>query len=989
MAFGLDQFEEFRQCCRDDAAFTRLCQLLQAMPHTATVAADQHQALLMAVPHLTLHLDADGTCLAVSRDPADYGVEHWVGQRLEAVLPPAVAVQWQVLIQQAQATGVLQTLDYHLPDPSLPDSSLLDSSPRHYQVRVAANGHQQVVAVVQDITQRKQAEADLRHSEDRLQGFFDATFEAVIIHNFHQVVDVNPAAERMFGYSYDEIVGMPVLELAQPASQQVIQAAWRSRQHPDDPYTYEAVGIRKDGSTFAGAVYAKPIQFHGQPMRVAGIRDITERKRAEATIRQSEARYRALIEGIPDMMFRIHRNGTYLDVKANHDQLLIPADELIGKSVYHVLPPDLAQQRMQAVAQALDTGQPQTFEYRVQLSSLRHQRHASANPSASPRHAEGSLLPSSGWRDYEARVVVSGEAEVVIIVRDITARILADAALRLSESKFATAFRSSPNPMTIATLAEGHMIEANDAFYETFGYSPEETLRHTVHELSFWVDPGDRTAMVQLLSQQGAVKNLEYQFRTRSGEVRLVLFSAEIIDIAGQPCLLDVIVDITERKQAEVRDRLVEQIALRIRESLELDQVLQTTVEEVRQVLNTDRVTIGHEVAGSLGLIVAESVESPWTPMLGLRFELPTHADYIQQVKQLFVDQGVKTIDDIDQVQGYEAIAQHYHEFQIRASLTVPITRDHQFFGLLVAHHCAGPRQWQAYEVELLEKLATQISIALQQAHLYQQVRDLNASLERKVEQRTAQLQQKNQELQELNDLKDEFLNAFSHDLRTPVMGISLVINNLLNQPGDTIPVSRSILSRMVQSNGHQLALIKSFLEAHSAETRGVHLQPELVQLSLLVQVIVEDLEPLVAKSRATLTNQVPPDLPLVTADPVQLRRVFENLVTNALHHNPPGVAITIEGEVEEDMIQIGLADNGAGMDAETCDRLFNRYSRGPNVGRHSTGIGLGLYLCQQIIIAHGGQIGVDSALGQGARFWFTLPLAIPAGANSPPPQDE
>ncbi|NJN87589.1 MAG: ATP-binding protein [Leptolyngbyaceae cyanobacterium SL_7_1] len=128
----------------------------------------------------------------------------------------------------------------------------------------------------------------------------------------------------------------------------------------------------------------------------------------------------------------------------------------------------------------------------------------------------------------------------------------------------------------------------------------------------------------------------------------------------------------------------------------------------------------------------------------------------------------------------------------------------------------------------------------------------------------------------------------------------------------------------------------------------------------------------------------MPPDLPLVNADPLQLRRVFENLITNALNHNPPGIHLTLNATVETEMIRVTLQDNGVGMAEDVRDHLFERYSRGRN-SRHSSGIGLGLYLCRQIITAHGGQIGAISAPGEGATFWLTLPLAIASTANADP----
>jgi signal transduction histidine kinase len=135
----------------------------------------------------------------------------------------------------------------------------------------------------------------------------------------------------------------------------------------------------------------------------------------------------------------------------------------------------------------------------------------------------------------------------------------------------------------------------------------------------------------------------------------------------------------------------------------------------------------------------------------------------------------------------------------------------------------------------------------------------------------------------------------------------------------------------------------------------------------------VEDLAPLLVENQATLSNQVPPELPPVTADPALIRRVFENLLTNALKHNPPGLHLTLHATIEDDMIRCNVQDNGVGMTPGECESLFERYTRGTRA-RRSTGIGLGLYLCRQIITAHGGQIGAISTPGEGATFWFTLP---------------
>jgi PAS domain S-box-containing protein len=130
-------------------------------------------------------------------------------------------------------------------------------------------------------------------------------------------------------------------------------------------------------------------------------------------------------------------------------------------------------------------------------------------------------------------------------------RISAEIALRQSEEKFSTAFQASPNPIAISILESGRMVEVNDSFCHASGYAHEELIGKTSFELKFWVNPHERNRLRQILKQQGVVRDQEFQVYTKSGEVKTVLLSTEVINIDNTPCLLTVVNDITERKQTE------------------------------------------------------------------------------------------------------------------------------------------------------------------------------------------------------------------------------------------------------------------------------------------------------------------------------------------------------------------------------------------------------------------------------------------------------
>lgn len=287
--------------------------------------------------------------------------------------------------------------------------------------------------------------------------------------------------------------------------------------------------------------------------------------------------------------------------------------------------------------------------------------------------------------------------------------------------------------------------------------------------------------------------------------------------------------------------------------------------------------------------------------------------------------------------------------------------------------------------------------------------------LRKQLQEQNQQLQQEIRDRQKAEETLRIFLHSVSHDLRNPVTGMLLVLKNVLSRPWSvvnseektgTLPNLRSILERMVTSCDRQLNLINSLVEAHASEVWGVPLECQSLQLHTLTQRLVEEWEPMLSQNQATINNLVSEDLPPLWADSNQLWRVFENLIANALKHNPQGLTITLTADVinpdspksnlqttlqskidpftppnpgeetksKTQMICCCIADDGVGMTPEECANLFGLYRRGITAQR-STGLGLGLYLCRQIITAHGGEIGVMSNSGQGSTFWFTLPV--------------
>jgi len=731
------------------------------------------------------------------------------------------------------------------------------------------------------------------------------------------------------------------------------------------------------------------------------VMDITEQKQVQEKLQESEARYKAILSAIPDLMFRISRDGEYLDLKSEGENVTLHREAIVGKNLQELLPSDVATISQEAIAKTLDTGSLQTCEYQ--------------------------LATPLGIRDYEARLVVSGEDEILAIVRDITERKQAEITLQNLAQKFAKAFSCSPDSITISTLKEGRFIEVNDTFVKLSGYERHEAIGKTSFDLNLWVNTGDRLKLIQELQATGVIRNLEIEFKQKCGKIITTLLSAEVIDLDGIPCLLAVHHDITERKQVEAklhlaaqRDRLLAETLVRIRSSLNLQEILQTTVNEVRQFLQADRVFIGLYNTNSGIKTLAESVDTKYPSVYGWS---TNDQNYIQELRNFLKDNVVGVVEDMTQMPQSSKVRVHCQKFQTKASLAVPIMLNEELYGALIANQCSAPRHWQPIEIDLLQQMSEQVAIAIHQSRIYQELAELNINLENQVRERTAQLQQKIQEVEELHRVKDVVLHTVAHDLQTSVMGNLMVLKNLLNQGVEStgadehkgrgeieasfsppltmrslslshapspmphaqslIPVSRSIIERMIQGNDRQLTMINSLLEINSCEKEGLEIKPEVVKFSTLLQEIFAQLEPILIQNQATLKNLVRADLPLVMADATRLHKVVAHLVTHSLRNNPPGLKLTVSAAVEAGMIRTQIQDNGVGMSKLECDRLFDLHVRDPQ-DCCSTSIGLKMYLCRQVMKAHGGEIGVINNRKRGLTFWFTLPLATPSTRNRP-----
>jgi signal transduction histidine kinase len=224
-------------------------------------------------------------------------------------------------------------------------------------------------------------------------------------------------------------------------------------------------------------------------------------------------------------------------------------------------------------------------------------------------------------------------------------------------------------------------------------------------------------------------------------------------------------------------------------------------------------------------------------------------------------------------------------------------------------------------------------------------------------------------------EARDLYAHSISHDLRGPLTVIQGYAE-VLSERMDSLPLDREIHSGMEaikHSSARMNALIQDLVDAARFSGEGMDLQIEPLHLESYLPNLVS--KALVGDERGRVTIDLAAELPPVSADPERLDRIILNLLSNALKYSPAGKPVLLRAVREGGAVIVSVRDFGEGIAAEDLPRVFDRYFSGVK-SRTRGGIGLGLYIAHELVKAHGGRIWVQSSLGEGSTFFFTLPVA-------------
>lgn len=311
-----------------------------------------------------------------------------------------------------------------------------------------------------------------------------------------------------------------------------------------------------------------------------------------------------------------------------------------------------------------------------------------------------------------------------------------------------------------------------------------------------------------------------------------------------------------------------------------------------------------------------------------------------------------------------------------RIAIVLPLMHD----GKALSYLLVGRRRSREYtqrDVRVLETIANELVIAIQNALSVQEVKDINATLQQRVNEATKELRATNKQLQRLDAAKDEFVSMASHQLRTPLTSVKGYISMVLEgDVGRITGQQRELLEEAFASSERMVHLISDFLNVSRLKTGKFIIDRRPSDLVKLIDQEVASLQSTAKAHNMELTFRKPPYFPILHIDEAKIRQVIMNFIDNAIYYSREDTEIKVALEINDGSAIMTVKDTGIGVPKAEQAHLFTKFFRASNARRQRPdGTGVGLYLAKKVIIAHGGTMLFDSVEGEGSTFGFRLPI--------------
>jgi PAS domain S-box-containing protein len=657
-----------------------------------------------------------------------------------------------------------------------------------------------------------------------------------------------------------------------------------------EPFTHEWRIVTPSGKVKWVQASSRPERRENGEVAWYGVLlDITDRKQVEEALRQSEATKNRMLRAMPDLLIWMTAEGTYIDfIEGSEINCFLSRAETVGKSLFEVLPAELAQQRMDAAQRALRTGEVQVYEQQFTL--------------------QGEI------RYEEVRMVAIGDDKLLTIVRDVTDRKRAEAELEAQQVFLRQLIDVIPNPVFVKD-AEGRFVVANRALAAIHHCTVDEILGKREPEFNPNISWAQMDQYLQsnreVMTTRRPKQNPPHLLKMVNGQQRwFQTLLSPFIDAENQvQGVVGNSVDVTDLKQVE--EALQRQ-----------NQALQEGEERFRSAFRD----------APIGMALIH-LDDRWLRVNAVLCDMLGYSEaelLLINVSALVHPEDINKLQDcIEQV-----FATENRSAQVELRYCC----------------CGGQIIWGMMSLSLVRND--------QQQPLYYvaQIQDIT-------------------EQHAIDRMKNEFISIVSHELRTPLTAIRGFLGLLNTGIYDARPEkAKRMIEQSLVNSDRLVRLVNDILDLERLSSGKVQLVMEVCEVQALMQRAVEGVQSIADGALVTLSFV--PTAAQVWAAPDAIIQTLTNLLSNAIKFSPPEAIVTLAAQAQADSILFQVRDRGRGIPAEKLGAIFGRFQQvDVSDARQKGGTGLGLAICQSIVQQHGGSIWVESVLGEGSTFYFTLPV--------------
>jgi PAS domain S-box-containing protein len=847
-----------------------------------------------------------------------------------------------------------------------------------------------VVLIFRDVTMERRADEARR----RLAAIVEWSDDAILSKTVEGVITSwNKGAERLYGYTADEIIGRPVWVLVPPEradEESVIMEKFKRGEATDH---FETVRLRKDGTPVEVSVSVSPIaDAAGQLIGASTIaRNITERKQAERELRESEERKAGMLSAALDCIITIDHLGKIVEFNPAAERMFgYRKEELLGQEMAEkIVPPSLREQHYRGLARYLATGEGPVLGRRLEMPAMRADgTQVPVELAITAIHRDGPPLFTAYLRDLTESRRAEGHRAARLAVTQILAEATApgEAIVRLLEAICGAlgwdvgAFWQVDNTAGVLRCTESwHRPAAKVAEFEattrsrTFGPGTGLPGRIWNTRQPAWIpdvvqDSNFPRALIA--DREGLHGAFGFPVTVGSEIVGVIEFfsreirepDADLLEMVGT--LGSQVGQFIERLRAEAQLRLAEADARFLADvSAALASVIdyESTLQKVARLavpFFADWCTVDMlDDDGELRRLAVAHVD-------------PAKVELAHEAQRRFppdpaAPQGVWNIIRTGQAEIVEEISEELlaasvkdaaflgilRELGLKSYIGVPLKARGKVLGVLTFITAESERRYDADDLAVAEDLAHRAAVAVENAKLYHALRDADRR-------------------------KDEFLALLGHELRNPLAPTSNALH-LLKLPQADIAIkdqAREMLERQVE---HMVRLVDDLLDVSRIMRGKVELRREPIELAAVVARAVETVQPVIEAEGHELVL-APASEPLwIYGDLLRLAQVVANLLNNAAKYTERGGRIMLSTAREDGQAVVRVHDTGIGLSRDMLGRIFEMFFQVERRTKEAHGgLGIGLSLVRGLVESHGGRVEAHSeGLGKGSEFVVRLPL--------------